>query len=146
MNKFNIGLLVQDLEADKNIIDRVYKDVLENSDVLDFSIFFTRIGKMGDVKCGIFNSSSLADFNGHLICYNAEALGLALKVVNNIKLYGLCENINVLQYFTNKKINNQIKYLIFDEQQKRNFYRLTGDNGYVYDKNIINIIKELNHE
>ncbi len=148
MKKFNIGLFVGDIDGNKEVIRKIYNDIVENSnDVVDFSVFFERIGKIdSDVKCGFFNASNLTDFHGYLLCYNLDALRMAQSVVNNIKLYCLCDKLDVLTYFNLEAKNPNVVYIVFDELQKKNFHRVTGKEVAIYDKNIIQIIKEISHE
>jgi hypothetical protein len=148
MSKLNLGLFVEDLDADKEIIRKIYNDVVDRiHDVIDFSVFFKRIGKIdNDMRCGFFNASNLTDFNGSLICYNLDALGMAIEVVNNIKLYSLCDKLDVLTYFKieSKQLKNQ--YIVFNDLQKSNFYRTTGKKVPVYQNNIIELIRGISHE
>lgn len=148
MKKFNIGLLVEDLDSDKEIISKIYNDIKEKYDeTVDFSIFFKRIGKIdNEIKCGFFNASNLTDFSGHLICNNLDSLRMAQAVVNNITLYGLCNQLDVTTYFNLQSEQNNIKYIVFNDLQKKNFYRVTGKDARIYDTNIINIIREMNNE
>lgn len=148
MKRYNVGLFVEDLDADKDIISKIYNDYKETSNtVIDFSIFFKRIGKIdNEIKCGFFNASNLTDFHGHLLCYNLDAIKMAQSVVNNITIYGLCDQLDVTKYFDLQVAKNNIYYIVFNELQKKNFYRVTGEDVKLYDKNIIDIIREMNNE
>jgi hypothetical protein len=148
MNKINVGLFVDDLDKDKELIHKVYNDIESSrSNVIDFSIFFNRVGKINNqIKCGFFNSANLTDFSGHLICYNLDATKMAQSVVNDIKLYVLCDQFSVIDYFELKKKDNKVNYIVMDDKQNKNFYRVTGNHAAVYNGNILDIIRDINHE
>lgn len=148
MNKLNVGLFVEDLDADKDIISKIYNDVIEKSnDIIDFSIFFNRIGKIdSEIKCGFFSASNLTDFHGHLICHNLDAVRIAQSVVNNITIYGLCDQLDVTKYFDLQSKNSNVNYIVVNDLQQKNFYRVSGKEVRIYDTNIINIIREMNNE
>jgi len=71
---------------------------------------------------------------------------MAMEVVNNIKLYSLCDKLDVLTYFNieSKQLNNQ--YIVFNDLQKNNFYRTTGKKVPVYQNNIIELIRGISNE
>lgn len=148
MSKINVGLFVDDLDKNKELINKIYNDTeIDGANVLDFSIFFNRVGKINNrIKCGFFTSSSLADFRGHLICHNLSTAIIAQSVVNNIKLYVLCDEISVLDYFNCKKKNNKINYIVMNDDANKNFYRVTGGYANVYNNNILDVIRSINNE
>lgn len=148
MNKINVGLFVNDLDKDKELVSKIYNEIeSKRGDVLDFSIFFNRIGKISNqIKCGFFNSSNLTDFSGHLICYNLDATLMAQSVVNDIKLYVLCDELSISNYFNLKNKDSKITYIVMDDEQNKNFYRVTGRHAEVYNDNILDIIRNINNE
>jgi hypothetical protein len=105
------------------------------------------VGKINSqIKCGFFNSSNLADFSGHLICYNLDATMMAQSVVNDIKLYVLCDQLSVLDYFNLKNKDDKVAYIVMDDNQNKNFYRVTGKHAIVYNNNILDVIRNINNE
>tara|TARA_B110000503_G_C6953058_1_gene331834 strand:- start:236 stop:682 length:447 start_codon:yes stop_codon:yes gene_type:complete len=127
----NLGIYIKDL-SNTQLLHAVQSEIAKaksDGDISDASIFFDDIGPI-DIKidAGIFNSTDLWHFNGHLITTCLETLLKSITIVNNMHLYYCFDtrsNYDTL-IMLRTIIKDNISTIAFDNDSAMNFYRLTG--------------------
>lgn len=144
----NLGIYLQSLsdhEQLRDICDSI-NTAIENNLVDDASIFYDNIAyNPFTVKCGIFNSTDLWNFNGKLIVTSIGPCLTATKIVNNIELfyyYGLEDNVHVVSLL-NLFNNPNIKLICKDHESDKDIYRKTGKKSIAIGSSIKDILTQI---
>lgn len=126
----NLGIYIQSLGKNdhlKEISECINKNI-GTKNLTDASIFFDSIGfNPFEMKCGIFNSTDLWNFNGKLITTSLQTTLKALKIVNNIEVfyyYGLEDKISPLSLIYLQQ--NGVKIISRSEKDDNDLYRKTA--------------------
>lgn len=127
----NLGIYVKDL-SNTPLLQAVQSEIAKaksDGDVSDVSIFFDDIGPINfKIDAGIFNSTDLWHFNGHLITTCLETLIKSTSIVNNMNLYYCFDLRSAYDTLSMIRAVNKhdISTIAFDNDSAMNFYRLTG--------------------
>ena len=138
----NLGFYVHstsDTPLNKDIC-QLLNDAIEGGVVKDASLFYNNIDfNPSDKKFGTFNSTDLWSFNGTLVVTNLMLLPMATNVVNKIKLIYLYTTSEIQKGVIGHlmemiNISDKIPVVAKNEEDKKEFYRLTRQTIPVLDK------------
>jgi hypothetical protein len=139
----NLGIYVDSLgntEQLKYVSNIINTSV--GSMVDDASIFFDGISHIPfDIKCGLFNSTDLWNFDGCLITMTLDNAFMATKIVNNIDLYYYYNwesSKNTLRLI--ELLKNNVKVICRNKNDEKNLYRITGQKALGISENFNNIV------
>ena len=150
----NLGFYVHttsDTPLNRDIYN-LLNEAVEEGVVDDASLFYNEIDyNPMEKKFGTFNSTDLWSFNGTLVVTTLNSVPLANKVVNKIKLIYLytksgMEKGNIGQLMEMINLSKNISVITSDEEDKKEFYRLTKVNIPVISKFTAEEILKVKHE
>lgn len=125
----NIGIYIQNLSDQEKLKEasEAMNHVVDNRIFDDASIFYDNIGyNPFSIKCGLFNSTDLWNFNGLLISTCLNTSMSAMKIVNSIDIYyyyGFENKVNPLSLIY--LLNNKIKFISRSQSDSEDLYRKT---------------------
>lgn len=149
----NFGIYVNSLapkELAQNVCDEL-KRGLDEKLILDASIFYDQATSIEcDLPCGLFHSSELWNFKGHLLTLSIQSAIKVKNIVNGIDLYlgygwgdkNLLATLKILE-------EDNVKTICYSKEMSEDFYRVTGRQSIGYSptlKNTINFIMESKNE
>jgi len=145
----NFGIYMNSLgdpTLSKNIFTEISRGLKENL-IEDASIFYDQIGHLEDTPpCGLFHSSDLWNFEGHLMVLSISSALRVLNIANHIQIilgYGWGEKntLATLKILEDKNVHT----LCYSEDLANDFYRISGREAMGYSsnfKNSLNIITD----
>lgn len=142
----NLGIYVPTL-ADHNMLGDI-SDAINNNighKITDASLFYDNIAyNPFSIKCGMFNSTDLWNFNGTLITTGLSTLVSSLKIVNDIDLwyyYGWENKISTLSliYITTQNVNVVAR----TEDDAKDFYRKTKNKPMLISNNFSHLVENI---
>lgn len=113
--------------------------------ITDGSLFYDNVAYNPFIlKCGIFNSTELWNFNGKLITTSLAATLTSLKIVNNIQIYfyNKWENKNNPLHLMNL-LKNNILLISENKEESNEIYRKTGYNKTLVYPTIKDIVSDI---
>jgi hypothetical protein len=143
----NLGIYLPSL-SDQDLMKDISESInygLDNGLLIDASIFFDDISyNSHNVKCGVFNSTELWNFNGVLVTTSLSTTLSALKIVNNIQLYyyyGLEDRVSPLSLIY--LLKEPLQIICDSEESKYDLYRKTGKSNLEIFQNFYDIINRI---
>lgn len=142
----NLGLYISSLSDHNQLID-ISKLINDNigSRLDDASIFYDNVSfNPFKIKCGIFNSTELWNFNGTLITTALNTTLTSLKIVNKIDVYyyyGFEEKISPLSLIYLLKQN--VKIIAKTQKDADDLYRKTGAKAYCVANDFQDLISKV---
>lgn len=151
MINFGIYLnTVSEPQIIKNVCDEIQRG-LDEKLIIDGSIFYDQIGNIKTtLPCGLFHSSELWNFKGHLLVLSIQSAAKVDNIVNDIDLYlgygwgdkNILSTLKILE-------KNDVKTICYSKEMAEDFHRVTGKQSIGYSptlKNTINFILESKNE
>lgn len=149
----NFGLYL-DTIGEGDVINNAFEAIefsLKENIIKDASLFYDQIGSIkSKPPCGIFHSSDLWNFSGHIFVLSVTSIQRVKNIANNIKIYlgyGWQER-NVLA--TLQAISDDtVEVLPFSVETAADFYRISNRKSIGVSNNfkeIIQIITEKENE
>jgi hypothetical protein len=145
----NLGIYINSI-GNHNQLAHIAKEInkgLSNKQLSDASIFYDGVAHNPyGIHCGMFNSTDLWNFHGHLVVTSLDNAFMAKDIINNIDIYYYYnweDKKNILLLI--KLLKNNIKIICRNQEDADNLYRLTGQKcvGISEDfNNIVTIIAE----
>lgn len=149
----NFGVYINTLTESKLFSDvcaEINRAFSEN-EIIDASIFYDQIASIKTKPpCGLFHSSDLWNFSGHLFILSLNSSMKIENIANNIEMilgYGW-DDRNVMSILDILSVRD-VKTIAYSKDLVRDFYRVTGKPciGYSSDmKNTITMILESKNE
>lgn len=149
----NFGVYINTLTESKlfNDICAEITRGFNSNEILDASIFYDQIASIKTKPpCGLFHSSDLWNFSGHLFILSLNSSIKIDNIANNIEMvlgYGWDER-NVMSILSILSARD-VKTIAYSQELVRDFYRVTSKPciGYSSDmKNVISMILESKNE
>lgn len=125
----NIGIYIQNLSDQEKLkeISEAINHTIDNRVFDDASLFYENVGYNPFViKCGLFNSTDLWNFNGVLISTCLNTTMSATKIVNSIDIYyyyGFENRVNPLSLIY--LFQNGVKFISRSQSDSDDLYRKT---------------------
>lgn len=123
----NLGIYISNINNEyiKELGETINSNI--GSKLTDASIFYDNVGfNPINIKCGMFNSTDLWNFNGKLLTLSLDTTIKAIKIVNDIDLYyyyGLEDKISPLSLIY--LLGNNIEIIAQSEESASDLYRKT---------------------
>jgi hypothetical protein len=143
----NLGIYLPSL-SDQDLMKDISESInygLDNGLLMDASVFFDDVSyNSHNVKCGVFNSTELWNFNGVLVTTALSTTLSAFKIVNNIQLYyyyGLEDRVSPLSLIY--LLKEPLQIICDCEESKHDVYRKTGKRDTEIFKNFYDIINRI---
>lgn len=143
----NIGVYLPSLsnhEELRDVCDGINFGI-DSGALSDASIFYDTVAYNPFlVKCGMFNSTDLWNFNGTLITTSLSSALMAMKIVNNIDIfyfYGWEKKVNPLHLIY--LLNSGIKTLSKTSEDNNDLYRKTGKKSEIVCESFKDAINSL---
>jgi len=145
----NLGVYMNSLgdpTLSKDIFTEIGRGLNENL-IEDASIFYDQIGHLEDpAPCGLFHSSDLWNFEGHLLILSISSALRIVNIANHIQIilgygWGQKNTLATLKILEDKKVNT----ICHSESLANDFYRISGRQAIGYSpnfKNTINMITD----
>lgn len=141
----NLAFYVNDM-SENELNDKIFKclnDGIENKDITDASLFYNNPAYNGkQCKFGMFNSSDIWAYIGVLITTTLFNTEYANKIVNKFKLYYLYTR-DEKNFFNLMDISNKTPVCVYNEEDRKEYYRLTGKEPKMIDFNVKNMMEIL---
>ena len=128
----NFGFYVSNLKKDGQSIDSfapAISSCLKDGIIDDASVFFDISGgNFPDLKCGTFNSTDLAHFQGSLFFMEQNLIRKVVNSINKIDIYlgygfGQRDVLNILFLLSQKA---KVNIICRTQQDSEDIYRITG--------------------
>ena len=144
--KMNLGFYIDSI-GESEFTNKVY-DVLdkgiENNTLSDASVFYNNINfnSRTSNKFGIFNATDIWSFTGTLVCEGLLNTSKALNIVNKFKPIYLYkkEKMNLLTFMD---VISRTEAITITEEDKKEFYRLTGKKSRLFKQLSVDNIKKV---
>lgn len=143
----NLGIYLSSLSQQDQLeqIAEAINNNINTNKLSDASIFYDNIAhNQFDIKCGMFNSTDLWNFNGKLITTSLLTTMKSLNIVNNIEVYyyyGWEQRINPLSLIN--LISNNIRIISKTKGDSDDLFRKTGHTSTLICNNFSEIIDKL---
>ena len=128
----NFGFYVSNLKKDSQSIDSFAPAISscpKDGIIDDASVFFDISGgNFPELKCGTFNSTDLAHFQGSLFFIEQNLIRKVVNSINKIKIYlgygfGQRDVLNILFLLSQKA---KVNIICRTQQDSEDIYRITG--------------------
>ena len=128
----NFGFYVSNLKKDSQSIDSfapAISSCLKDGIIDDASVFFDISGgNFPELKCGTFNSTDLAHFQGSLFFIEQNLIRKVVNSINKINIYlgygfGQRDVLNILFLLSQKA---KVNIICRTQQDSEDIYRITG--------------------
>lgn len=143
----NLGIYLPSL-GDQDLMKDISESInygLDSGLLVDASVFFDDVSyNSHKIKCGIFNSTELWNFNGVLVTTSLSTTLSALKIVNNIELcyyYGLEDRVSPLSLIY--LLKEPLRIICDSEESKYDIYRKTGKKEIEIFQNFYDLINRI---
>lgn len=143
----NLGIYIENF-YDKDLVEQTSNAInkyIDHENIYDISLFFDEPGPCPfPIPCGCFNSTELWSFNGTLITTSINSSFLSSHAINDIDIYYLVD-------FKQKKdvfllfelIKRNVSFIAKSEEDKKELYRLTGQNANIIAATLEETIESL---
>lgn len=142
----NLGIYISSLSNHDELIgiSNTINNYIGNK-LTDASVFYDNIAPNPfNIKCGLFNSTDLWNFNGKLITTSLSTTIKSLNIVNNIDIYyyyGWEKKINPLSLF--HILSRNIKIISKTKKDDDDLYRKTAVKSLIICNDFSDIVENI---